>query len=411
MCLEMWLFMQIFLILCVVFFDHVGLGIVYPMFSSMLFQQDTLFVDASMSMVARGGVLGALLSVPAIACFFSGPILGTMSDQIGRRPVYLSSLALAVLGYLCCIAAVHMHSIMGLIFARGIVGIAVGNAAVVSATIVDLSNDHTKAKNFGLYCMASGAGFAVGPFLGGWLSSGGFVIPFVATGIAMFGNLILIFLLFKETNPSKKGGVIVLADGINNVKKAFRIRELRGLFVVVILFCFGWSLVYEFLPVLWITEYGFSLKKVGYFFGFGSAVFAISSGILIRPIINRFDPRTIFLCALCALGISILFLLAKLSVCFIWVLLFLINFFTALSFPTYTTLVSNSTKKDSQGEILGILESIQATAFGVSPLVAGFLIGIDMKMPMIVGSAAMLIAAVLLRTGKNVRSILEPGEV
>lgn len=389
------------LVLFVIFLDHVGLGLVYPLFSSILFQPENSFVDPSTSDISKGLFLGFLLSAPAIATFFSGPLLGALSDQKGRRPLYLFSLTLAVFGYIFCMLGIFLKSIIVLIVSRTIVGISMGNAAVVSATIADLSNENNKTKNFGLYCMASGIGFAMGPFLGGWLGTKGLIVPFFAASIAIFMNLILIFFFFKETNLMKKSVTIRVSEGIRNLKKAFKIQKLRVLIFVVIFLCFGWSLFYEFLPVIWISDYGYSLKKIGLHFAFGSGIFALSSGILIRPISDHFKPYSILFYSLCAMGCFILFPLVHPSPLWIWFYLAMVNFLIALAFPTYTAMVSNSVGKDSQGEILGILESLQATAFGISPLLAGFLLGIHIHMPMILGGISMLFAATLLRIEKK----------
>jgi MFS transporter, DHA1 family, tetracycline resistance protein len=296
---------------------------------------------------------------------------------------------------------IYMKSILVLILSRAVTGVAMGNAAVVSATIADLSDENSKAKNFGLYCMASGTGFALGPFLGGWLASIGFVVPFLFAGVATFINLALIFFLFEETHTVRKNATITMAEGIRNLKKAFKMHELRLLFLMVVFFCFGWSLFYEFLPVLWISDYGYSLAKVGLLFAFGSGVFALSSGVLIRPIVDHFRPHTILLYSLSLVGCFIFFSITQPPASWIWVYMAGVNFFVAIAFPTYTALVSNSVNKDSQGEILGILEAIQSTAFGIAPLFAGLLVGIHVHMPMVFGGGSLLLAALLVLHDKK----------
>ena len=183
--------MYIALVLFVICLDNLGLGIVYPMFSSILFHPESTFVAPELSTSARGWILGLLLSTPAVTSFFSGPLLGAVSDQKGRRPLYLLSLTLGIFGYGCCMVGIAMKSIPVLIGGRAMNGIAMGNAAVVGATIADLSNEQTKPKNFGLLCMASGIGFAIGPFLGGWLAAFGLIVPFFAAGLATLINLAL----------------------------------------------------------------------------------------------------------------------------------------------------------------------------------------------------------------------------
>jgi MFS transporter, DHA1 family, tetracycline resistance protein len=329
-----------------------------------------------------------------LAAFFSGPILGALSDQKGRRPLFLFCLSVAIVGYALSMIGVIAQSIIILIASRIIVGLADGTMGVVSAAIADLSADDTiKAKNFGLYGMVSGVGFALGPVLGGIFSSFGFTIPFLAAGLATFLNLFLIWMYFKETHPVRKSAKIRLGDGIRNLKKAFKIQSLRGLFLVAVFFCVGWSFFYEFLPVIWISDYGFDTVRVGIFFAYGSGVYALSSGILIRPIVDRFKPCRVLFYSLCALGILTMLLLFHPNAVWIWIYLPIVNFLVALIYPTYTTMISDEAGRDAQGEILGISGSLQSLAFAMSPLAAGLLVGANTHLPMFVGGLSMLLAA------------------
>jgi len=228
-------------VLFVVFLDHVGIGLVYPMFSSMMFEPGSPFVEIDTTNAIRGGYLGVMLAAMPLAAFFSSPILGALSDQKGRRPLFLFCLSLAVVGYACSMIGVVTKSMIILIASRIIVGLADGSMGVVSAAIADLSADDTvKAKNFGLYSMASGIGFTLGPVLGGYFSTFGFTIPFLVAGLATLLNLLLIWKYFQETHTVRKTAVIRLTDGIRNLKKAFQIHALRALFLVTIFFCLGW---------------------------------------------------------------------------------------------------------------------------------------------------------------------------
>ena len=388
--------LSLWLVLFVIFLDHVGIGLVYPMFSSMMFTPESPFVTAETSAMMKGSFLGIMLAAMPLAAFFSGPILGALSDQKGRRPLFIFCLSLAIVGYACSIIGVVAKSLLILILSRVIVGLADGSMGVVSAAIADLSVDEpNKAKNFGLYGMVSGTGFALGPLLGGVFSTFGFTIPFLAAGLATLLNLFLIWLFFRETHKVRKSAPIRLADGIRNLKKAFQIQNLRVLFLMCIFFCLGWSFFYEFLPVIWIDSYGFDSTQVGFFFAFGSICYALSSGMLIRPIVNRFKPGPVLFYSLCALGSAILLLLLHPSASWIWVYLPVVNFLIALVYPTYITMISDWAGPDAQGEILGISGSLQALAFALSPLAAGFLVGADTYMPMLFGGLSTLLAGII----------------
>ena len=386
----------LWLVLFVVFLDWMGIGLVYPIFSSMIFHPDHSILDPSISDSMRGWYLGILLAAMSIAQFFSSPILGCFSDQKGRRPIFLMSLAVSIIGYSCCIVGVLMKSILVLIGARALIGLAAGNAAVVSASIVDLSDESNKAKHFGLFSMMAGVGFTVGPFLGGYLSGVQFVFPFYMAGLATLLNFILIFFFFKETHHTRKKAEIRWDEGVRNLKKAFKIPVLNVLFFASLMFCFGWSFFYEFIPVSWIADFGFKASEVGFFYAYGAGVYALSSGVLIRPVLAHFKCNVILFYALALLGTVILSLMFLPSPFWIWVYLPIVNFLAALEYTTSTTMVSDMASKDAQGEILGVLQSVQSASFALSPLVAGWLLGRGSHMPMLIGGMSLLVAALAL---------------
>jgi len=387
--------LALWLVLLIAFLDWVGIGLVYPMFSAMLFQDKCPFLNCDASNAQRGFYLGILLASMSVAQFFSGPILGAMSDQKGRRPIFLYTLALSVIAYLCCMLAVWMESLSALILSRILVGMAAGNAAAVSAAIADISTPENKPKNFGLYNMAFGVGFTIGPYLGGVFSGSGFYIPFLLAAIASLISFFLILAFFRETHHSLQTKPLKFEIGIRHFKKAFQMPKLRAVFLAVLLCCFGWSFYYEFLPVTWISDFHFDPPQIGFFFAYGAGWYALSSGYLIRPFVNRFRAEAIFFYALCTLGLLLFGLFFGRDIVWVWIGLPLTNFLASLLFPTSTTLVSNWAGKEAQGEMLGILQSVQAAAFAFSPLAAGALLGNNPHMPMILGGTATLLGALV----------------
>ncbi|MBI5346586.1 MAG: MFS transporter [Chlamydiae bacterium] len=386
---------SLWLVLSIIFLDWTGMGLVYPMFSTMIFQPGSHLLNPNLSESLKGLYLGLLLSAMPITLFFSGPILGAISDQKGRRPLFLLSQLVMIFGYVISVVGVLVSSIWILILSRIVLGVATGNSSVVSASISDLSDEHNKTKNFALFSMAAGVGFTVGPFLGGRLSEASFAYPFVAAGLFNFLNLVFIYFFFQETNMLKKLTKIKITDGIKNLKKGFKVFELKIILITVFAFCLGWSFFYEFIPVTWIADYGFDSNTIGLFFGYGAGFYALSSGLLIRPILTKFKEQNILFYSLLVLGLFMLFLLSFQKNYLVWIYLPIVNFLVSLPFPTFTTIVSNLAAKDAQGEFLGILQSIQSISFALSPMIAGPLIGLSTHMPMLFGGLSILIAALI----------------
>jgi DHA1 family tetracycline resistance protein-like MFS transporter len=162
---------------------------------------------------------------------------------------------------------------------------------------------------------------------------------------------------------------------------------------MVVCLCFGWSFFYEFLPVVWIADLGFDAKTVGIFYAYGAGIYALSSGMLIRPFQKWFRPYVLVFYSLVLLGCVILSLLFFRQAFWIWFYLPVVNFLIALIYPTYSAIVSDAVDENSQGEVLGILQSIQMFAFGISPLFGGGALGIHPLAPMLLGGGFMLLGA------------------
>lgn len=394
--------LSLFLILLIGFIDLMGLGLVYPMFASMLYQGDCHLLADDASETVRGACLGLLLAAMPITQFFSAPILGILSDQKGRRKILIPALGVGVIGYLIAMVGVYTENILFLFLSRVCVGISAGTAAIVGAALADISSQEEKAKKFGLFNMACGLGFTVGPFVGGILSGksfgflGGYVLPFAVAGGVVFINMIFVALFFEETYILKEKTKLSLGLGIRNIRKALEIKGLQVIFLAVFLACVGWSFYWEFTPVTWISSFGFSTATIGNFYAYGAAVYAITCGLLIGPLVSRFNNQHLLCYALFGCAISIGILLIHENALWLWLYIPLQQFFIALFWPTAAAVVSNSVGEDIQGEILGVLQSVDALAFAISPLIAGPLLGLSASMPIVIGCTGMLIATFVL---------------
>lgn len=283
----------LFILCLIAFLDWMGIGLVYPMFSSMLFHRDIALVPPVTSDAVRGIWLGILLALMPLSQFFCSPIMGMFSDQKGRKPLLKICLLMAVVGYAVAATAVWSSSLFLLLSSRIILGVSAGSAAVATAGVADLSKPQEKAKNFGLLSMAAGIGFTVGPFLGGKLSVGGYDKPFIFAGILSGVNFLLLITLFRETHLIRKKVALSIAQGIHNLKRAFHLKGIRILFLSIFIFCFGWSFYWEFIPVTWINRYSMSVGEVGNLYAYSAAFYSLSSGLLIRPIVNRIKPTAV----------------------------------------------------------------------------------------------------------------------
>lgn len=394
--------LSLFLVLMVAFIDHLGIGIVFPMFSAMIYQEPCALLPIDASAYTKGMCLGTLLAAMPITQFFSSPILGTLSDQKGRKFILSMSLLIGVIGYLLGILGIVWNSLFVLLISRICVGISAGSTSVVSASIADLSTPETKSRNFGYYSLACGLSFTIGPYMGGVLSGvnwgilNGFSLSFLSAGVITLINLLLILYYYTETLTKKSSEKISLTLGIKNIKKAFLLKNLCTLFVMAFFIRFGWSFYWYLAPVTWINENGFTTTEVGELYAYGSAIFALSCAFLINPILERFSPPKVLFYSAIGCGVTILMLVGDTNVYWLLFCVSLQQYFMALVLPTITTLISNSVGQDMQGETLGVQHSVQSLAIAISPLISGAMLGLYLEMPIIIGGLSMLVSSVIL---------------
>jgi DHA1 family tetracycline resistance protein-like MFS transporter len=157
------------IILATVGLDAVGIGLVMPIIPRLLRE------------VGHTGDLGwrfgAFLGLYALMQFLCAPVLGAISDKVGRRPVLLVSLAGAAIDYVFMALA---PSMAWLFVGRAIAGITGANMAVAQAYIADITPEDQRARRYGLFSAIFGVGFIAGPVIGGLLGEVWVRAPFLA---------------------------------------------------------------------------------------------------------------------------------------------------------------------------------------------------------------------------------------
>lgn len=170
--------------------DVIGFGIVIPVLPKLV-------LNLSGGTASHGDhTYGLLLAVYGLMQFLFAPIFGNLSDQFGRRPVLLISLAFTGVDY---VAQALAPTVTWLFMGRIIAGITGASFTAATAYIADISEPEKRAQNFGMIGTAFGLGFIIGPGLGGILSHWGPRVPFWAAAVVTLLNMLYGYFVLPES--------------------------------------------------------------------------------------------------------------------------------------------------------------------------------------------------------------------
>src|SRR5271154_6125619 len=165
---------RLFAIFLIVLIDVLGLTIILP-----------LLPFYSEHMGASAITVGAIISVYSLCQFVAGPVLGSWSDRIGRKPILILSQIGTCIGFLVLASA---HSLFWVFVSRIIDGFTAGNLSTAQAYISDVAAPQERAKQLGRISVAFAIGFFVGPALTAFFYHFGYQAPILLAARASFSK-------------------------------------------------------------------------------------------------------------------------------------------------------------------------------------------------------------------------------
>ena len=378
-----------------VFLDMLGVGIIIPVFAPLIVRNDLGIVPACYTQSDRQIIYGFLTATFAIFQFFGAPILGALADRYGRKRILQFTLVGALIGYIFFAVSIHIKILALLFVARAIPGFMGGNISIALAALSDLSDEKSKAKNFGLIGAAFGLGFVVGPALGAFLGGYDYALPLWFTALLTLVNIILVYRQFPDTfRPAELRPITVLA-GFHNIAKAFTYTNMRVILLVLFLQAFGFTFFTQFFPVFMIHKFNIDKADIGKIFAYTGIWIVFTQGFITRRLSSRFAPVEILRFSLAGMGLALLANLLPDTLIWVYAVQPLIAISQGLTQPNMTSVISSMGTRENQGEILGIQASVQSLAIAIPPILAGFIAGIDYRYPVIAGSFSLLAAALV----------------
>ena len=370
--------------------DVIGWGIIIPVIPGLIEE----LIQGDISEAAKVG--GWITFAYAITQFIFAPLIGSLSDQYGRRPIILISLLGFTLDYILLALA---PSIAWLFIGRIIAGITGASITTASAYIADISTIENRAKNFGMIGAAFGLGFIIGPVIGGLLGQYGARVPFYAAAALCFLNFLYGYFILPESLPKEKRSVLNLkkANPIGSFLHLKKYPKLIGLASSMFLLYVASHAIQSNWSFFTMYKFNWDEKMVGISLGVIGLFVALVQGVLIRWV-NPWlgNEKSIYAgFFLYSLGM-LLFTFANQS----WMMfIFLIPYcLGGIAGPALQAVISIQVPETEQGKIQGTLTSLMsASAIVGPPLMTGiFYYFTKEQTPFEFAGAPFLLASILM---------------
>ncbi|MFL6261489.1 MAG: MFS transporter [Thermoanaerobaculia bacterium] len=350
--------------------DLIGFGMILPFL--------TFYAQEFHATPLRIGLLFSSYSLTQLLC---APLLGRLSDRVGRRPVLLGSIAGSALSY---VVFAFAPSYAVLLLARSLSGVAAANYAIAQAYMADVSTPEGRSKAMGLVGAAFGLGFVLGPALGFMLffsplaHLGPRLVPLVAAGLSTLNLLIAAAALPESLSPELRRSAAARGGswlGFSDLLAVWRDTPLRGLMVLFFLVMLCFSMMETTLALFCQARFGFGYRETSGLFVFVGIVLVIVQGGLLGRLVRRFGERRLILSGIVLMALGLILLPVGMKLWFLLVSLLLLAVGNGIHNPSTTGLLSRLAGEESQGSTIGLSRSFGALARILGPPAGTWIFG------------------------------------
>lgn len=367
------------IILLTAFIDVVGIGIVIPTLPSYVQRlSDSPFLAAS------------FFAIYSFFAFFATPVLGSLSDRYGRRPVLIISLLGTAIGWF---VFAWGRNVAMLVLGRAIDGITSGNIATAQNYLADLArDDQERAANLGMIGAVFGIGFIVGPAAGALLSGISPTFPFWVAGALALANTVAAYFFLPESLRERGRTTSVTLNPLRGIGFAYGHGPIRGLLWAWTFFCLAVSAIPAVFALYVEAAFALSPRGIGLLFAGMGLLMAINQGVLLRRFwLRRFDTRGLMWSS----ALLMLLSFACMASGNFWLFLaaLVLNAFgqANLRVSSNSAIIGRSPAAQ-QGMVNGVVQSVFFLSSVLAPLYAGALMELDVRLPWLAAAGFIALA-------------------
>jgi multidrug resistance protein len=374
-----------------VFIDLLGFGIVIPilpLYAQAIADHPSSWMASVNHFLGLGGAgttpgafwAGVGFLSYSVMQFIASPILGRVSDKVGRKPVLWISLIGSAFGYLMLALTSRFEWMLA---ARILDGITGGNISVAQAAMADTSAPEERSKVLGMIGAAFGLGFVLGPAMAGFLSGSdfghhllatrGWHLPFfVAGGLSLMASLMVMFWLPETLTDDVRARARSHESRGHALVMALKRPGMPQILGVSMLAMAGFAMMEGTFALLVHTNFNMGQREVGYLFAGIGVLLVIYQGGLVRVISKRVPERAALITGLILMGVA-LPLMPKASWMWPFILLLIpLSWGSGMGNTAGSALASQLTPPEQQGALFGVINAMTGMGRIIGPAVGTF---------------------------------------
>lgn len=341
---------------------------------------------------AGGLEVGLLFASFSVAQMIFSPLLGKLSDRIGRKPVIIIALVGSSVGSFITGAA---GALWVLFLGRFLDGASGASIAVAQGAVADIAPPEQRARLMGMLGAAFGLGFVLGPALGGLAALGGPHVPFYIAGTLAAINAVAAYIRLPETKAAPSESETTTAPTDTTQPDTPRSPVLVRFAVVSFLATLAFSGFEATFSLFGRERFDLTEATTAVVFLFVGVVLVAVQGLGIGRMTAAWGSRKMLRGGLAMVGVGLFVLSASTVWPVLFLALFLLAFGQGIATPSTTALVTEAAPPERRGEVLGYQQSVGAFARIIGPITAGLLFdGVNAGTPYVLGGILFFVALV-----------------